>query len=146
MGSRLPLSASILCFFPVVGLSTMNAAVLNSGFALTGPVILDQSPATRGGSRTPPGNDLGWDSLASEQNLGELLVLTSSETLTAMDSYLATGAIQLPVVGDSATIRIWEDVAGTPGSIIHEFANLISVVDLDGEGSFPDPGRAHVLF
>ena len=49
-------------------------------------------------------------------------------------------------VGDSVTIRIWTDNAGTPDTLIHDFTDTISVIDTEGVGSWSAVNRKFADF
>lgn len=105
-------------------------------------IIWDYSPETTG---TTSGQS-SLSNTSDRQNFAEIVSFTNPVQLTGIDIYSArfNGS-----VGDSVTIRIWSDNAGTPDMLIHNFTDIISVIDTEGVGSwsgFGVPNRKFVDF
>ncbi len=112
-----------------IGLGLVAAA------ARADTIVLDRSPAATGGSGTP-----SYSNKSTSQNLAERVRFDDAVLLTGMDIYSsATG-----VLGQDATIRVWADASGEPGSLLHNFSETISA--LDGDGATSGNTRKHVDF
>jgi hypothetical protein len=76
------------------------------------------------------------------QNFAEQFVISDLILITGMDIYTRP---DFPRVGQPVTIRIRADSSGTPGSLLAEFFETISIVDTAGAGG-PNIVRAHADF
>ena len=121
--------------------SMLAGAFLFNPHVARSTTILDQSPETVGGTRSA-----GLFNDSASQNFGELMSLSQTTLLTGMDVYEDIRNPPSAVVGDSVTIRVWADSAGTPGDLLHELVELVSIVDLDGVGTFENTKRVHADF
>jgi len=102
----------------------------------TATIIFDYSPLTTGGSGTSFAN------LSNGQNLVERIFFSTDVQVTDMDIYsqALSGS-----VGDSVTIRIFNDAGGQPGSLFTTFNETISIIDTEGTIS-PENNRKHTDF
>jgi len=100
-------------------------------------VLWDYSPETTGATGT-----INWNNESLRQNFAESILFDTDVILTGMDIYSAE---YYGKVGNSVTIRLWDDVGGQPGSLMMDFTETISIVDGDGSGR-PDVSRKHVDF
>lgn len=100
-------------------------------------ILLDKSPATTGA--TVITNALG--NASTSQNFAEDFSFSSAASLTAMDIYMSP---LLPVVGDSVTIRLYEDTSGIPGTLLTELIEEIAIID--SEGAVTGNVRVHADF
>ena len=102
----------------------------------TATFIFDYSPLTTGGSGTSFAN------LSAGQNLVERIFFSTDVQVTDMDIYsqALSGS-----VGDSVTIRIFNDAGGQPGSLFTTFNETISIIDTEGTISV-DNNRKHTDF
>jgi hypothetical protein len=92
------------------------------------------------------GTDGGiWSNNSLGQNFGEdSISLGSAFSVTGMDIYTRQ---DFATVGNSVTIRIWDDLAGLPSTLLYDFTESISIVDTDGVGPFgADIRRVHADF
>ncbi len=124
-------------------LLTLSLASVAS-FTLSTPkaeaaILWDYSPETTG---TTSGIS-AFESLSTSQNLAEIVSFGDAVELTGMDIYSASFFAS---VGDSVTIRIWTDNAGTPDTLIHDFTDTISVIDTEGVGSWGSVNRKFADF
>ncbi len=92
-------------------------------------IIWDYSPAA---TNTSSGTD-AWTNDSSGQNFAEIVSFPDSATVTGMSIYSGTF---FGSVGDLVTIRVWNDSAGLPGTLIHSFTETISVIDTAGVGEW----------
>jgi hypothetical protein len=106
--------------------------------AVAAPVIWDYSPDTTGG--TPTNN---WQNISTGQNFVEQITLASDTTLGGMDIYSGTTWGR---IGQGATVKIFSDASGSPGTLLHKFSETISVIDIDGATSLASTTRKHVDF
>jgi hypothetical protein len=105
-------------------------AVLPATAALFTPtthaaVLLDQSPATTDAAILTD----NLDNRAGGQNFAEDFSFASAVSLEGMDIYMKSG---IASVGQSVTIRVFEDVAGVPGSKLFDFTETIDSIDSTG--------------
>ena len=91
--------------------------------ATADPIIWDYSPVTTGGSGNPFfGNFAG----VPGQNLLEQFSFNTNFTLTAMDIYSDSNT---GLEGMSATIRIFNDAAGSPSGLLQSFTETVTIID-----------------
>jgi len=102
----------------------------------TATIIFDYSPLTTGGSGSSFAN------LSDGQNFVERIFFSTDVQVTDMDIYsqAASGS-----VGDSVTIRIFNDAGGQPGSLFTIFNETIAIIDTEGAISV-DNNRKHTDF
>lgn len=108
-----------------------------SGDAVADYIVVDRSPGAVGGTIT---SDY-WTNETNDQNFGDEVTLVDTTLIIGMDIYMA---VDFGAVGDTATVRVWDDGGGLPGTLIHEFAELVSIVDTDG--AVDGNHRVHVDF
>jgi len=87
-------------------------------------VIWDYSPETTGASLSS-----SWNNDSCCQNFGEQVSFSDPVRLDGMDIYSEEG---WGTVGTPVVVRIWSDVAGLPGTLMHEFKETLSIIDKDG--------------
>jgi len=102
----------------------------------TATIIFDYSPLTTGGSGTSYAN------LSKGQNFVERIFFSTDVQVTDMDIYSQTLSGS---VGDSVTIRIFNDAGGQPGSLFTTFDEIISIIDTEGTIS-TENNRKHTDF
>ncbi len=104
-------------------------------------VILDWSPLETGAVLEPTVGD--WSNISTAQNWGEQIQFTNGAQITEMDIFSRNlwGS-----VGDSVTIRVWNDMNSAPGSLLFEFTETISIIDSDAAGTDTRINRKHVDF
>ena len=101
-------------------------------------ILVDQSPGTWG---LTTGSDL-----TNSQNgfsYADKFSLSSGTQLTGVDIFSSDS---YGIAGSAVLIRIWNDIAGQPGSIIQQFNAVISVVDSESAGSETGVVRKHAAF
>jgi len=102
-------------------------------------VIWDFSPATTGVNGSFP-----WQNQSALENFAEHVVFANAVQITGMDIYTWNF---FAGIGQPVTIRLWADAAGTPGALLNQFVDLISVMDTVGIGALePLQIRVHVDF
>jgi hypothetical protein len=124
------------------------ALVLACGKDLNAGLVWDYSPATYSGATQSPEIGYGLTNLSTAQNFAERVFILNSTSLTGMDIYARSsgGGLTNPVaLGASTTIRIWNDLVGTPDGPLHNFTETVSVIDTDGALG-TDVIRIHVDF
>jgi len=118
------------CISLGIGLGAIGVGFPAQASAFLLPAIIwDYSPAA---TNTSSGTD-GWGNGSSGQNFAEIVSFPDSATVTGMSIYSGTF---LGSVGDLVTIRVWNDSAGIPGTLIHSFTETISVIDTAGVGEW----------
>jgi hypothetical protein len=118
------------CISLGIGLGAIGVGFPAQASAFLLPAIIwDYSPAA---TNTSSGTD-GWENGSSGQNFAEIVSFPDSATVTGMSIYSGTF---LGSVGDLVTIRVWNDSAGIPGTLIHSFTETISVIDTAGVGEW----------
>lgn len=110
-------------------------------------VILDHSPATTGADITPdafgfPG--AVFVNQADDQNFADRVMFSTDTLVGGMDIYTLSS---FAVLGNSVTIRLWDDFSNAPDMLLAEFNEFISVIDTDGavDNGF-DMVRVHADF
>jgi hypothetical protein len=93
-----------------------------------GTVILDDSPSTTGA--TISSND--WSNLLLTQSFAENINFASGATITGIDIY---GDSFFGTIGQQATVRLWADNGGQPGTLLDTITTSISIIDNDGATS-----------
>mgnify|MGYP002621795311 CR=1 FL=1 len=88
-------------------------------------ILLDQSPATTGAAILSD----GLDNRSISQNFAEDFSFGTAVSLTGMDIYMAE---DVATVGQSVTIRLYEDASGIPGTKLSDFTETVSTIDLIG--------------
>ena len=101
--------------------AALSAALLSADQVL-GQVLLDQSPGTTGAAILTD----NADNRAGGQNFAEDFEFATAVSLTGMDIYMRE---EVASVGQSVTIRVFEDNAGIPGTKLFDFTETIDVVD-----------------
>lgn len=101
---------------------TIAASFANPACAI---VLLDQSPATTGATILSD----KLDNRSTSQNFAEDFSFATAVKITGMDIYMNEDT---PELGDSVTIRLYEDLAGIPGTKLSDFTETVSVIDLVG--------------
>jgi hypothetical protein len=118
------------CISLGIGLGAIGVGFPAQASAFLLPAIIwDYSPAA---TNTSSGTD-GWENGSSGQNFAEIVSFPDSATVTGMSIYSGTF---LGSVGDLVTIRVWNDSAGIPGTLIHSFTETISVIYTAGVGEW----------
>ena len=107
-----------------------TAGQLNAG------IVWDYSPVTTGAAEED-----GWTNSLSNQSFAESVIFPNAVQISGMDIYGVSG---VATMGDSATIRLWDDASGQPGTLLSSFTELVSIIDSVGAGAFNE--RVHVDF
>jgi hypothetical protein len=89
--------------------------------------VLDTSPDTRGLIGA-----FAAENRSTNQNFVTRFSIADSFQLTGMDSY---GLDSRGLLGDSVTIRIFNDAAGSVGTLLNELTSTISIHDFDGDAT-----------
>ena len=131
--------------FGLTGWAKRSAAaslllLMTSTGAVSAAVVWDYSPSTTG-SGGVPANQGYWSNNAPGQNFLEKFSFRQAMLLTGMDIY---SGHEYGSIGQSATIRLFSDLSGGPGSMITQFAENINAVD--SVGSVGNETRKHVDF
>ncbi|WP_107671356.1 hypothetical protein [Cyanothece sp. BG0011] len=119
---------------------TIGSLVTLSTAKVQAAILWDYSPETTGTTR---GVFEGLQNLSTQQNFAEIVSFANPVQLTGIDIYSPT---TLNSIGDSVTIRIWTDNAGTPDILIHDFTDTISVIDTEGVGLWSEVNRKFADF
>ncbi len=142
----LPKGISIFATLSMVSLAT--TAILTNPVRVNAAIVWDNSPASTGATITPSPNLGRWTNSSSGQNLADQFLLGQDTDLTGMDIYtrfLGT-PFNSPVVGQSVTIRLWNDNGGAPGTLLHTLTEVVAAVDSQGIGSDQSVSRAFASF
>jgi hypothetical protein len=107
---------------PRIYRSLIIAAALCVSQSQHASILLDQSPATTDAAILTD----NLDNRAGGQNFAEDFEFASAVSLTGMDIYMKS---EIASVGQSVTIRIFEDSTGVPGTKLFDFTETIDVVD-----------------
>jgi hypothetical protein len=119
------------CISLGIGLGAIGVGFPAQASAFLLPAIIwDYSPAA---TNTSSGFTDSWANGSSGQNFAEIVSFPDSATVTGMSIYSNTF---FGSVGDLVTIRVWNDSAGIPGTLIHSFTETISVIDTAGVGEW----------
>lgn len=100
------------------------AALLFAG-GTQADVLLDRSPLTTDAAVLTD----NADNLAGGQNFAERISFSSAVSLTGMDIYMGRDIASL---GQSVTIRIFEDTDVYSGVTLHAFSETVDAIDLVG--------------
>ncbi len=111
--------------------------VLGLASASHAAILLDRSPATTGATILSD----NLDNRSVSQNFAEDIEFATDVSLTGMDIYMADN---VPTLGQSVTIRLYEDAPGFPGTKLSDFTELVSVIDT--VGATGDTVRVHADF
>lgn len=104
-------------------------------------IILDWSPGTYDTADLRPSDSGNWSNLRDGQHFADSFTLAENAAIFAMDLYSGTS---WGSVGDLVSIQLWADDGGTPGALLAEFIEDISLIDL--EGARGDTNRKYVEF
>jgi hypothetical protein len=121
------------------------SSLLASSVPAAAAIVWDASPATTG-STILPGGGARFLNVSTSQNFAEQFLLPQDTTLTGIDIY--TLQFAAPTVGQSVTVRLWSDNAGTPSTLLQNFTEVLAAVDTDGANTSLNPGvvRAFASF
>lgn len=100
-------------------------------------ILWDQSPSTTGAPLSGT-----WSNRSDSQNFGDKATFAGGVQVNGIDIYTDPFFANL---GDSVTVRIWADNAGTPGALLDEIVTTISIIDSDG-ATGPNDARVHADF
>jgi PEP-CTERM motif len=99
-------------------------------------IVWDYSPANNGGSR---GSE--YSNSTGGQNFAEIVIFATDMSLSGMDIYCGTS---YGSIGGTATIRLWTDSSGIPGSLLSSFTETVTAIDT--VGATAGNSRKHVDF
>jgi hypothetical protein len=102
-------------------------------------IILDHSPGATGAA---PNH--GASNAQTGQHFADRFALPGDASVTGMDIYASPGGFVS--AGDSATVSLFLDSSGEPGTLLTRFTDNVTVVDADGVGTDSQSLRAHVDF
>jgi len=111
---------------------TLITLALVATLAKADPVLLDRSPDAYPTATLLASNSGNWANSRDSQHFADSFSFASGEVLTGMGLYSGSDWGSL---GQTVTIQLWADNAGTPGLLLNEFQESISVIDTNGSSS-----------
>ena len=123
-----------------LGLGGLAIAILSTPVNAS-TIIWDYSPATT--NTTGEGTPSSFVNSSTFVNFAEMVSFSVPQILTGMDIYSNE---LFSTVGNNVTIRIRLDNSGTPGTLIHDFNETITIIDDEGIGEWESVSRKFVAF
>jgi hypothetical protein len=128
-----------------LGVACIAASIVAAPDLATAATVYDTSFTTTGAEVRFPDPTVETQVGAGFRQIADQFQLLQNTALTGMAIYTRSGSA---AVGQSVTIRLWNDNSSVPGTLLQSFTENLSVLDTDGINTtdLPDMRRAFANF